>query len=119
MSLEYIYYNEKKILKMDLEGIKDNLNDIAQVVDFTKMVCESEEKVLVLVNVNNYMPGNGFLEYSTKTLDERADKIEKAAYIGINKKNKRMYDYYDKFNSSVVNRKIFEDEETAFMWLTE
>jgi hypothetical protein len=118
MSLEYIYFKGKKILKMDLEGINDNFNDIAHVIDFTKMVCESNEKVLVLVNVRNYMPGKGFLEYSTITLDERAGKIEKAAYVGINKKNRKMFEYYDKFNIKVVNRRSFEDESTALLWLT-
>jgi hypothetical protein len=117
MSIGYIYFKGEKIIKMNLEGITDSKTAIEHVIKITQMLHESVEKVLVLVNVKNYMPGNGFLEYSTRTLSTRAEKIKKAAYIGIGKRNKKMYEHYDKFNSNIVNRQTFEDESSALLWL--
>jgi len=119
MSLRTIHFRGKKVIKIDLEGINNAASDFADTAELTRIVNSSKCESLLLVNVNGNMPGNGYLEYLTETIDKRASQIRKAAVIGLNEKNQKMHDYYDKFNRNKIDRKAFPDIVSALVWLTE
>jgi hypothetical protein len=120
MSLDYIEHEGNRILYLDLEGALGAAEKIDEIrrLNLTLRECP-ETGVLVLVNIKSFMPGHGFMDFATNTMLERADRIRKAAYIGVDRRNKKLFNYFDSFNKGVVNRKVFEDRRVALSWLIE
>jgi hypothetical protein len=117
MSITSCVYKGKEIIYYDLADSKDKNQEIIQLDKLDGIISRTEKKVLILVNVDRYLPGINYLEYATKTLIRRSSNISKAAYIGMNKISKVMYDKYDKYNNRIVNRKIFPTLKSALEWL--
>lgn len=117
MSLDKIEYDGKEVLYFNLEDVRNNKNKIEHIDRLNKWLRQSDEMVLVLINVSNFMPGPDFMEFATVTLNERAKKIKKAAYFGLGKKNKKAYEYFDIYNHDAVERNSFEDMASALEWL--
>ena len=117
MSVGFIHFKGVKLLKLDLENVDDNQIDIEHIQKVNKLIKQYERNVLVIINLKNFMPGRYFMEYSTRTLNERASKITRAAYIGIDNRNRKLFELYDRFNAKIVDRKKFENEELALLWL--
>lgn len=118
MSLDYIEHEGIRILYLDLEGAMGAAEKIDEIRRLNLRIRECPESdVLVLINLANFMPGRGFMDFATDTLIERADKIRKAAYFGVDKRNKKLFEYYDAFNKHVVDRKVFADRRAALSWL--
>jgi hypothetical protein len=117
MSIEIIHYKDNEIIYYDLEDSKNKGKELDQLNEFNEKIENSKKEQLVLINVCNYMPGINYLEIATKTLFRRAKNIKKAAYVGVNSDNKQMYKIYDKYNIGKVNRKMFNDIESALEWL--
>lgn len=118
MSLDYIDYEGATILYLNLEGEAGAAEKIDEVRSLNLRIRECPESgVLVLVNLANFMPGRGFMDFAANTLIERASKIKKAAYIGVDKRNKKLFEYFDAFNKNIVDRKVFEDRRAALSWL--
>jgi hypothetical protein len=120
MSLDYIEHEGIRILYLDLEGVMGAAEKIEEIRRLNLLIRECPEAgVLVLINLASFMPGRGFMDFATDSLVERAGKIRKAAYIGVDKRNKKLFEYYDAFNKRVVDRKVFEDRCDALSWLIE
>jgi hypothetical protein len=120
MSLDYIEHEGARILYLDLEGAMGAAEKIEEIRRLNLLIRECPEAgVLVLVNVKSFMPGHGFMDFATDTMIERADKIRKAAYIGVDRRNKKLFHYFDSFNKDAVNRRAFEDRGAALSWLIE
>jgi hypothetical protein len=119
MSIEFIQWNGKEILYFDLKDSKLNGKELEHLIGLNQIVINSKSEVLVLVNALKYMPGRDFMEMASRTLNIRSDNIKKAAYVGVEKYNKRLFEQYDKFNLKKVNRKLFNDIESALAWLIE
>jgi GNAT superfamily N-acetyltransferase len=119
MSLDYIYYKGYQIIYLDLEELYESADKLDHINKVNALINSSGKKAFVLINLRNFMPGQGFMDFATNTLDLRAENIRKAAYIGIGKKNRKLFEYYDKYNLNIVERKIFEDKEAALLWLTD
>jgi len=118
MSLEYIYFEGRQIVFLNLEGVTEAAAKIDHVKNLNLLVAISPNAdILVLVNLKGFMPGKDFMEYATETLKERAGKIDRAAYIGLDGRNKKLYDFYDRFNANTIERGYFEDRESALAWL--
>jgi len=119
MSISIICYKSKNIIYLNLGDIINPEDGIIQLNKLNELVLESDNKALILVNAKKFMPGRNFMEIASQTLYKRSPNIIKAAYIGIENYNKKLYDQYDKFNMKKVNRKNFDDEESALLWLIE
>ena len=119
MSISIICYKSKNIIYLNLVDIINPEDGIIQLNKLNELVLESDNKALILVNAKKFMPGRNFMEIASQTLYKRSPNIIKAAYIGIENYNKKLYDQYDKFNMKKVNRKNFDDEESALLWLIE
>lgn len=117
MSIASCVYKGKEIIYYDLADSKDKNQEINQLDRLDSIILRTDKKVLLLVNVDRYLPGINYLEYATKTLIRRSRNISKAAFIGMNKLSKVMYDKYDKYNYKTVNRKIFPTLKSALEWL--
>lgn len=118
MSIKQIQHNNVEIIFLDFEGVSEPIEKISHIEQLNKWIAAARTKTLLLISVRGFMPGPGFMDYATKTLNERATKIEKAAYIGLDKKNAKMFSFYDKYNFKIVERKVFQEKEKALEWLT-
>jgi hypothetical protein len=117
MNIEWIIFKDSKILFLDLSSKTKNKVDSKILENFNDILMHSNDKVYVLVNVENFMPLPGFMEYATTTLNKRADKIIRAAYYGLNTSNKRLFELYNSFNYLIVDRQVFENRNEALNWL--
>jgi hypothetical protein len=120
MGIGYLYFKGRKIISLDLEGVVAAQEKIDLIDSLNSLIAGAEDgDSLVLVNLKDFMPGHGFMEFATSSLGLRADKIERAAYIGLGKRNRKLFDSFDKYNQGIVERKSFDDREAALLWLTE
>ncbi len=119
MSIGWIRHGEVDILYLNFEGIVDHADKLEHLRRINELVNEAEGRALVLVNLADFMPGPGFMDFATDSLKDRADKIRKAAYVGVGRKNRRLFDSYDIYNANVVNRRAFKELDQALAWLVE
>lgn len=117
MSIDWIRHGGVDILYLNLEGVIDPAEKLGHLHRLNALVGDSEGGILVLINLTDFMPGPGFMEFATESLKDRAHQVAKAAYVGIGNRNRRLFDYYDAFNSMVVDRKTFKSVEQALRWL--
>ena len=117
MSIEWIKYRDVTLLYMNFNKVIRDEDKLEHIKDLNAILQKEKQKVLVLVNLKGFMPCPGFMELATNTLKDRSDKIMKAAYLGLDDKNMKMFTLYDKYNFGVVNRKNFDEEEKALLWL--
>jgi hypothetical protein len=117
MSIEIINYKGHEIIYYNLTESREKGQEQEQLDELNEKIEKSLSTHLVLINVSNYMPGNNYMELATKSLYRRANKIRKAAYVGINSNNQKMYEKFNKFNTGIVNRQLFGTIELALEWL--
>ena len=117
MSITTINFANTEIIYLDLEGVYNTENQISQIKDINRFLEKSETPRLILINLSGFMPGPGFMEFATKTINLRATKVKKAAYFGLEKQNHNVYKYYDKFNSEIIKRENFKTKIEAIEWL--
>lgn len=119
MSIGWIRHRGVDILYLNLEGVVDHADKLEHLRRVNELVNQTEGGALVLVNLSNFMPGPGFMDSASESLKDRADRIRKAAYVGIGRKNRRLFDSYDTYNANVVNRRAFKELDQALAWLVE
>jgi hypothetical protein len=119
MSIGWIRHADVDILYLNLEGIVDHADKLEHVRRVNELVSLAEGGALVLVNLTNFMPGPGFMDFANESLKDRARKIRKAAYVGVERKNRMLFDSYDAYNANVVNRRAFKELDQALAWLVE
>jgi hypothetical protein len=119
MSFGIIEHFGKSIIYLNLEGIEDNREKAIQIVKLNEVAKNANERLLLLVNVKNFIPGPEFFDSAAYTLSDRADKLKKVAYIGISQKNRKLYEMYEKYTPKIVIRKVFKSKSEAINWLIE
>ena len=113
MSVQWIEYKGKKILYVDLRGLRDDLV-VKEVELEAKMIAASPTKVLILANVEGASIATmGQLKQLGK--DVISPKTEKSAILGVTGLKDILYRAYNSFSGS--GSLVFRTETEALEWL--
>lgn len=117
MSVEVLYCQGRRIIHYVLEGVTDHNAQLEHVKTIGRMAEESDEPILLLVNVKGFMPTKDYMDFASRESEAHKDKVAKSAYYNVDRRNHFLFDLYNRFNRGIKNRRTFTSRNDALRWL--
>lgn len=112
MAAEWIEYKGKKILYMNLKGLKKEAETLEVIEHSTQMQRLSSVPVLLLCNIEDAALSPKFMGHVKQTALELKPKQKKLAMVGITGLKEILLQTYNKI-VGVTNQKLFDTVEQA------
>lgn len=115
MSVGWVDYKGKKILYCNYLGVKKETDAITVLKSQMKLIVESKEPVLLLVNMADTVMTPETTAFAKGELAKVNDKVKKAALVGIKGFKTVIVDSIGR--QADMNQQVFGSEEEAKDWL--